>query len=180
MRIAFTGASGTGKTTLTDFVALEKDLPINPVGSRSVAKDMGFENPYDVDKAGRRAEFQNRLLREKIEWEAQRPCFVTDRTTLDNLAYAMMHDVHSIDAQHLALAIGAFNNNYDFIFYCPYDSFCEPGTDVARVKDKTYHRLYDATILGLMKQFARNEKRIHTLRRRELQVRKSNIRLALL
>lgn len=51
MKIAFCGASGTGKTTLAEFLAGKLELPLNPVGSRSVAKSLGFESPYDVDRA---------------------------------------------------------------------------------------------------------------------------------
>lgn len=58
MRVAFTGASGTGKSTLAQWLARELNLPTNPVDARSVAKDMGFVDPmsgeprpYLVDKA---------------------------------------------------------------------------------------------------------------------------------
>lgn len=51
MKIAFTGSSGTGKTTLAKYISEEFNIPLNPVGSRSVAASMGFKNPYDVDKA---------------------------------------------------------------------------------------------------------------------------------
>lgn len=52
-RIAFCGASGSGKTTLATWLAEELGLPLNPVGSRSVARSLGFNNPYDVDRASR-------------------------------------------------------------------------------------------------------------------------------
>lgn len=51
IRIAFVGASGTGKTTVARALAARLDIPMNPVGSRSVAQEMGFESPYDVDNA---------------------------------------------------------------------------------------------------------------------------------
>lgn len=51
MRIAFCGASGTGKTTLARVIGQELGLSMNPHGSRSTAKKMGFSNPYDVDRA---------------------------------------------------------------------------------------------------------------------------------
>ena len=50
-RLAFCGASGTGKSTLATRLAQELGLDLNPVGSRSTARAMGFDNPYDVDKA---------------------------------------------------------------------------------------------------------------------------------
>jgi len=53
LRIAFAGASGTGKTTLAKYVyeVMAPDMKFNPIGSRSVSKMMGFNSPYDVDMA---------------------------------------------------------------------------------------------------------------------------------
>lgn len=49
MRIAFAGASGTGKTELAKYVAKTFDLPFKPSVSRKVTVDMGFLSPYDAD-----------------------------------------------------------------------------------------------------------------------------------
>ena len=54
MRIAFAGSSGTGKTTLAAWASEKYGLPMCPVGSRSTAKRLGFDNPYDVDFADRK------------------------------------------------------------------------------------------------------------------------------
>ena len=62
MRVAFAGSSGTGKSTLARWLVSPEGplagLPICSVGSRSVAKEMGFVDPetgegrpYDVDRA---------------------------------------------------------------------------------------------------------------------------------
>jgi hypothetical protein len=61
MRVALAGVGATGKSTLARYISEKYDLPINPVGSRSTAKAMGFVGPdgegrpYDVDKASVRA-----------------------------------------------------------------------------------------------------------------------------
>jgi nicotinamide riboside kinase len=60
MKIAFCGASGTGKTTLAKWLAEYLKVPFNPVGSRSVAAELGFTNPYDVDRAC--AQFYERAI----------------------------------------------------------------------------------------------------------------------
>jgi len=151
-RLAFCGASGTGKTTLSSFVVEKLGVPFNPVGSRSVSKAMGFDSPYDVDKAGKRAEFQRRLVTEKMAWEAEHEDFVTDRTTLDNIAYTMLHDVYAIDAELLRIAVEGLSR-YTHIIYCPVEVFCDPGQDAARVKDRTYHELYDVVIRGLVERY---------------------------
>lgn len=156
LRIAFAGASGTGKTTICEYLTTELGLPFNPVGSRSVSKAMGFDSPYDVDQAGRRAEFQRRLLSEKAAWEAEHDGFVTDRTTLDNLAYTMLHDVYCVTADMLDQAIEGMAR-YTHIVYCPVDVFCHVGDDPARVKDTTYHTLYDIVVEGLIHRYRRPE-----------------------
>jgi hypothetical protein len=152
-RIAMLGASGTGKTTLAQMVSEHFGIEINPVGARSVSRSMGFDSPYDVDKAGKRAEFQRRLLEEKTAWEMDHLAqgFVTDRTPLDNLAYTMLHDVKAVDEKFLQNAYEG-TGLYTHILYCPVDVFIDVANDPARVADLTYHRLFDATIHGLLRQ----------------------------
>src|SRR6185436_16486766 len=101
MRIAFSGAAGTGKSHLAKIVAEWLSLPMCPVGSRTVCKEMGFEHAYDVDKAGMRPEFQKRLCRAKREWEADTAAFVTDRSHLDNLAYTSLHSIDTVGVEFL-------------------------------------------------------------------------------
>jgi predicted ATPase len=149
MRIALCGASGTGKTTIANHVAQKYGLPINPIGSRSVAKAMGFESPYDVDKAGKRAEFQRCLLEEKRAWENDHEAFVTDRTTLDNLAYTVLHAVHTIDEEEMTKSVAGFYR-YTHVIYCPTQTFCKPGNDPARVKNMVYHELFDILVKALV------------------------------
>jgi predicted ATPase len=150
-RVAFAGASGTGKTTMSAWLSETLKIPFNPVGSRSVAKAMGFESPYDVDKAGKRAEFQRRLVTEKRAWEDENPAFVTDRTTLDNLAYTVFHDISTIDAGLLEQVVGGMQR-YTHVIYCPVDIFCNPAGDPNRVADMTYHKLYDTMIEALVQR----------------------------
>ena len=150
-RIAFTGASGTGKTTLSEYLVETLNIPFNPVGSRSVSKSMGFDSPYDVDKAGKRAEFQRRLVTEKRAWEADHAEFVSDRTTLDNLAYTVFHDVGTIDASLFTQIVEGMER-YTHIVYCPVSVFCNTGGDPSRVADMTYHNLYDTMIEALVRK----------------------------
>lgn len=157
MRVAFAGASGTGKTTLAEYVAETWHLPLNPVGSRSVAKAMGFDNPYDVDAAGKRAEFQRRLVTEKCRWESDQEAFVTDRTTLDNIAYTMLHDVHAVDDELLADAVSGYQR-YTHVIYCPFRTFFNASGDPNRVKEKVYHELFDVVIEGLITRYRRRSK----------------------
>ena len=160
-RIAFAGSSGTGKTTLAEWAAETFDLLFNPVGSRTVAKAMGFDNPYDVDAMpGKRAEFQRRLVTDKRAWEDEHPNFITDRTTLDNLAYTMLHDVYAVDEELLVSITGGLER-YTHIVFLPMSSFFTLSGDKNRVGggkygkpgDNTYHKLYEITLRSLVENF---------------------------
>lgn len=170
IRLALSGASGTGKTTLAEHVAEHYSLTICPVGSRSVAKSMGYENPYDVDAAGKRAKFQRRLIMEKADWESSHESFVTDRTVLDNLAYAMLHCVEAIDDGLLAIVRHAAQR-YTHVAYCPVDVFCNTAGDPARVAEMAYQYVYDAAVFGLLLKTMRGHQ-LHVLNRADLNWRR--------
>ncbi len=150
MRIGLAGASGTGKSVLTKFIAERYSLPICPVGSRSVAKAMGFENPYDVDKAGKRLEFQLKLFHDKRAWENENPRFVTDRTHFDNLSYTAMHDCADKLPNWAFDAYVDAVKSYDCVFLLPLCSFQNLGEDPARVDNPTYHLMFDMLLGGLL------------------------------
>jgi predicted ATPase len=152
VRIALAGASGCGKTTLMDFLAQELGLPVNPVGSRSVALAMGFMNPYDVDAAGQRPAFQERLMRDKIAWEATAPSFVTDRTTADQLAYHAMHALDDLTGFVIDAAAEGMQR-YTHVLYCPLAEHQSLAGDPARRAGRAYHEVYDALLYGLLHRF---------------------------
>lgn len=147
MRVAFCGASGTGKTTLARLVAEIAGIPLNPVGSRSVAREMGFSSPYDVDAAGKRWDFQQKLQTDKIAWELAHESFVTDRTTLDELAYTTLHGGGVVDAEYLRRATEHVGR-YTHIFCCPIGAFFDLAGDSQRCPSEAYHRVYDAMVCG--------------------------------
>lgn len=174
-RLAFCGASGTGKTTLATWVSTTYGLPMNPVGSRSVARAMGFESAYDTDAAGKRGEFQLRLAREKTDWEAAQPDFVTDRTTFDNLAYSMLHDCRNVDASLFDITRGGMTR-YQFVVYCPTAVFIDVGDAPERLQNNTYQHLYDATLWGLLQKFRPAGTRLIVMPFSQLEHRKDFLR----
>jgi hypothetical protein len=143
-------------------MAEEFNLLFNPVGSRSVAKAMGFSNPYEVDAMpGKRAEFQRRLVTDKRAWEDEHPSFVTDRTTLDNLAYTMLHDVYAVDEGLLNTLRGGLQR-YTHIVFFPISSFFTLSGDKNRVGggkyglagDNTYHQLYEIVLRACIEKWS--------------------------
>jgi AAA domain len=161
-RVAFAGASGTGKTTLASWIEAKYALPCNPVGSRTIAKEMGFSSAYDADAVGRRAEFQTRLVEGKMTWEAEHDEFVTDRTTFDNLAYSLMHDATAVSEAYFNLARQGLAR-YEYIVYCPASVFLDCKDDPARQSSTTYQVLYDAVLWGLLQRFKPPPVRLITL-----------------
>lgn len=152
MRVAFAGASGTGKTVLMNYVAEKYKLPICPIGSRTVAKEMGFENPYDVDAAGRRMEFQWRLFTMKRAWEDEHENFVSDRTCFDNLTYTVIDgDTKAITPAQLEKYTEAMDR-YTHVFFLSTFAFQHLGSDVHRVKNPAYHTIFEVLLQGLLEE----------------------------
>lgn len=142
MKLAFCGASGTGKSTLAKMWAESQGVPMNPIGARQVAASMGFESPYDVDKIpGMREKFQVELLNQKYEWEKSRPDFVTDRTYFDNLVYSLMHNGKHVNHEYVQ-KVEEYSDIYDLIVLFPVDVF-QDLNDPVRVQDKAYHKTYE-------------------------------------
>lgn len=176
MRVAFCGASGTGKTTLARWLWRDYGLEFNPVGSRVVASEMGFASPYDVDKAGRRMEFQNNLQRQKIAWEEgkDRFRFVTDRTTLDELAYCALHCADQVDMEYLIRA-RMHVRRYTYVVVCPVDAFISYEADEHRLQNEVYQRLFDMTLDGLVRRYV-DDRRVIRLNFPDLEDRKALLR----
>lgn len=156
-RIAICGASGTGKTKIITEVNKHFGLEFNPVGSRSVAARMGYDNPYDVDKDGRREEFQYLLMSDKIDWERSNNNFISDRTTFDVLTYTVLHDINAVNEQFVKMAIKGWDR-YTHVFFFSIEEFHNVGDDPVRIKSKTYHEIYEATMIGLIDRYTKNSK----------------------
>ena len=196
MRVAFAGSSGTGKSTLARWLVSPEGplagLPICSVGSRSVAKEMGFVDPetcegrpYDVDRADGaayqahldigwftvdqvasmamagwqqgvptvRSPFQQRLADAKIAWErgaSAQGGFVTDRTSLDDCAYAILHCPEVATRAFINRTLRHTCETYDRIFLCPVDAGQWLDGDAARVQDLDYHSRYEVVLNGLL------------------------------
>ena len=161
LRIAFTGASGTGKTTLAKMVAEAYNLPMEqwPVGdgtfestTRRVARDMfGRPEPYLADTFDRRAEFQWNLLNTKLDWEDKHATtgFVTDRTHYDNLAYGIMHDIDGSGTDiDFRQKVASGMEHYDIVIYCP-TGRVPTSDDPARKHSAVYHCVTDTILYGL-------------------------------
>ena len=153
MRVAFSGASGTGKTTLARWVAEEFNLELNPVGSRSVAAEMGLASGYEADQQGRRKEFSERLIQTKRDWEEDHDEFVTDRSVFDDLTYAALSDVGVIEDDLLESCVVGMAR-YSHLIFNPIEVMQRLADDPTRQDSKAYNTLFEALLRGLIKQHA--------------------------
>lgn len=180
IRAALCGSSGTGKSRLATWLADELGLMLNPVGSRSIAAELGLESPYDADKFSMRTLFQETLQTRKIEWELAHESFVTDRTTLDELVYSEMHGTPT--AAYKAAALGHMAR-YTHVFYCPFEVFCNLGDDPKRNPDMGYQREFDRRLSAALRATAAlGQSRFSNdmvLTSPDIEERKSRIRAAL-
>lgn len=172
IRLAFSGAAGTGKTTLAELVSEKTGLPICPVGSRTVCRAMGYDNPYDVDAKGGRLAFQIELMKRKAEWEQAHhdTGFITDRSHFDNLAYTVLHMRgilrNAQDPQPYAGTIADLlqlyvraQSIYTHVVYFNIASHQKLGDDVDRMRDEHYHVFYELVLKGLHTYFTDSDRR---------------------
>lgn len=152
-RVAFFGASGTGKTRLMKAIAAKYEIPIVPIGARSVAIEMGFASPYDADAANKRYELQERVFHTKLQWELDHESFVTDRTVFDNLVYATMHGcADRITVQELERYRDGMLR-YTTVFFLPISAFHNLGSDPMRIPNLGYHHLFETLGRGLLARY---------------------------
>jgi len=171
MKIAFTGASGTGKTTLAKYVSETFDLPLNPVGCRSTLKEMGFADIPAMEAAGSRARFQERLSTRKFIWESDRTDFVTDRSGFDDLAYAMLEC--PLDIQHDQIwRARRMLEDVDLIFWCPISVYQKLDGDPNRKVSSRYHAAFEQLLETVLDQYWSKVVRINSA---ELEHRKSQV-----
>lgn len=161
MKVAFTGPSGTGKST-TMSALLEKakefaDFKVCPIGSREVSKEMGFESPYDVDAFGKRSQFQHKLFELKREWEDKTSNFITDRTHLDNLVYSIMHDCVGTVTTKFIDEIFEACQKYDLIVVFPQNVFLDTSDDSQRVHNIEYHKTYQKLLDMFLFEFSHSQ-----------------------
>lgn len=128
MKIILTGAHGTGKSTLVQPLATEYKLPVFQRTVRNFWEANGV-NDFELLPSDIRAIFQKHLLLNQLEkentlWEQG---FITDRSVLDYLAYAVVSSSMSkTDLDLYKALIRERLLQYDYIIYLPVEFPAEP------------------------------------------------------
>lgn len=148
-RIAFSGCSGTGKTTLAKWAAEEFGLPFCTVLSRDVVKEMGYATAYDLPSIEHRIEFQRTMFERKRAWEREHydTGFVTERSQLDEFVYGVMHchDAYTMEWIHEVLEAQL---HYSHVYILPKAFHQVLAGDPARKGDPAYHEIYEGVLRG--------------------------------
>jgi hypothetical protein len=113
--------------------------------------------------------FQRKLAEDKIAWESQAEAFITDRTPLDDCAYAIMHCREVVTEEFLQRAYD-HTASYDLVVMCPQDVFSATAGDPARMADRQYHMLYEVVLAGLIVRS--NVRQVHAVPMADLSERK--------
>ena len=128
MKIILTGAHSTGKSTLVQPLATEYKLPVFQRTVRNFWEANGV-NDFELLPSDVRAIFQKHLLLNQLEkentlWEQG---FITDRSVLDYLGYAVVSSSMSkTDLDLYKALIRERLLQYDYIIYLPVEFPAEP------------------------------------------------------
>jgi nicotinamide riboside kinase len=129
VRIAFSGSGGTGKTTLLTEINKELQLPVIEEGIREWLAEHGFADFKDMSFPTDVVKMQTDTLERKMAIESELQSFIADRTTVDNLTYALRwigskakagSDMDAWMGQYIAHCMGHANLHYDIIFVLPW------------------------------------------------------------
>lgn len=128
MKIAFTGTSSTGKTTLIKELFKNDDfksykLNFSTTDARSLLNDMGAKQ-MDLMTDAQRITFQKLYFQKKKEQEFEKDNFIVDRSFVDVASYWLVreckNDISFANKNDLLMKSKAFSTEYDIHFYFPY------------------------------------------------------------
>lgn len=156
MKIAFTGTSSTGKTTLAkklmsipEFV--EKVPLFITTDARELLRQLKFQN-MDAMTREQTMQFQSLYFYQKLRAEDSLDSFLTDRSFVDVTAYWICRDTYdlSITEQHRLLdPCRQEASKYDIHFYFPPGLF-QFESDGYRSNNMKFHMMIDRAIRGYL------------------------------
>jgi len=160
MRIALTGASSTGKTTLLGdllktTIFNNAHIIKSQLNVRNILSEMGVRADGRNNNQQKRRRFQWELLEKKISLESNLGSFITDRSTVDMAAYWIVRDtVGGIDTEDekYMKECHTYALKYDVHIHLPFGKI--PFTnDGKRPTDKAYNEKSCRTIKELLQEW---------------------------
>lgn len=164
MRIALSGAPGTGKTTLGKLITKETCLDYIPEIEDVIAQEDGYTHTGQIrDVLGHEGLIDNffRSLKRKREIEAGKENFITDKCMLDlgarwfaNMWEGTTKEQH--DEVRRQMRLMASENHYDRIIYMPFHFDRETDYGMGRTTDTNLRYKRSILIKGLAQEFGVN------------------------
>jgi nicotinamide riboside kinase len=154
LRIGITGASCTGKTTLTSSLAKNLEMAVAKECAREAASAVGIGDSNQVCAANA-IEFQRLVFELKVRTEQElQPCYVSDRTVIDCAAFWLYREVKGVLGAPPSRRRNYFRAVEEYLEQKPYDVlfFIEHGAfpwrdDGFRIEDQ---EPMSALLLGVL------------------------------
>jgi nicotinamide riboside kinase len=151
MRLALSGASCTGKSTIASLLAerFPSLMRVNTDG-RAILSRLGFGG-IDLLSPQQYITFQKLYIEEKLQLESHKNDFVTDRSTIDCLAYwnlACKGDSDVQENHQIELRCLGHVSVYDTIIYFPF-GIVPYQDDGWRGADVSFHERMDEELRRL-------------------------------
>lgn len=159
MKIAFCGASSTGKTTLAKrLMATPEFRALVPrfltTNARAMLKERGHQS-MDLMDVNERRSFQAAYLKKKLTSESHVASFLTDRSFVDVAAYSKARDSPGLPGVELGPTLERCREAvraYDMHFYFPLDVI-DFESDGYRSEDRGQHRAVADCIESLLDEW---------------------------
>ena len=159
MKIALTGASSTGKTTLAHslmkapefFRHVDDFLTTN---ARGLLERMGHKS-MDLMRREELLQFQRTYLAQKQHMEEGRDRYLTDRSFVDVAAYWLRRDAVEMAREQQAEVVEVCRvaaQRYDLHVYCPF-GLVGFESDGYRSENQRHHQEIDAQIVSFLSEW---------------------------
>ncbi|QWV92108.1 ATP-binding protein [Geomonas oryzisoli] len=169
MKVAFTGSSSTGKTTLA--LRLQTDprfcilLPaFITVDARRILAERGFGSMDRMQPEELRS-FQHAYLERKLALENGRDGYFTDRSFIDLAAYWLERDAAGLPASEVEAFVEICRheaNRYDLHVYFPY-GLIPFESDGYRSEDEIFHQRINSRICQLLHDWGHRVVRLNAI-----------------
>jgi nicotinamide riboside kinase len=159
MKIALTGASSTGKTTLARSLMNESEFcrhvdAFLTTNARGLLERMGHKH-MDLMRREELLQFQRDYLAQKQQMEEGRDRYLTDRSFVDVAAYWLRRDAIELGPEQQAEVVEVCRvaaQRYDLHVYCPF-GLVGFESDGYRSENQQHHREIDAQIASFLSEW---------------------------
>lgn len=159
LRIGFTGAGGTGKTTSALYISEQLDIPMNKSASRIIyeAKELTEEKVFNEFTNEQKLKLQTEIFNTKMKLD-RNFSYVADRTILDHYAYCLaycggfMPDEQFKEFDEMVQTL--MRSTYTHLFYFPWGFWTPEIKDEVRQDLMSWQSQIDAIILGYLYRWA--------------------------